>query len=137
MNKSQKHWQSALVSAIQSGKHEIVKHLIKIDSFDINAKDRCGWAPITVAAALSKDECLKFLLHHDKIDVNTKDSEWWTPLMYAVLHQSVGCVNMLLKHKDIDIYAKNILGDTCLDIAKRYTDKTFMNLIEKKCRQIA
>ena len=84
---------------------------------DVNAKDKCGWTPLHIAAIDGRTETVQALLKHkqmhEQIDVNAKNKYGWTPLHHAAYDGHAAVVQALLASK-ADVNAKDEDGRTPL-----------------------
>ncbi len=83
---------------------------------DINYHTENGLTPLHIITAKSFGKFLSLALDHDAdVNVKTIDS-LFTPLHFAAENGNVGTVKVLYWH-EADLNAKNILGQTALDMA--------------------
>ena len=103
---------------------EIVKFLLNIENFDVNAQDDKLATPLHYACK-GKIELMEELLKSDRIDVNAKDKDGLTPLLSVISKSSsvLERTKLLLQHKRIDVNATatitGISGTTPLHLAYR------------------
>ena len=106
---------SAFHLAVESGREEVVKMLV--DDYDINVKDRCGFAPLTLACRYGHYSIAVILLKKGA-DPNTVTSNQWTALHYACTNGYVDIVELLCRQYGANVHVVNNYGQTPLDAAQ-------------------
>ena len=105
--------ESPLMLAIIKGQNELAQTLMRRGA-DIN---KAGWAPLHYAATASNLDMIRVLLDKDAY-IDTQSPNETTPLMMAAQYGNEQAVLLLLQ-KGADPWAKNQLGLTPLDFARK------------------
>jgi cytohesin len=134
--------------AIRHHRKDVAKHFIEIGA-DINGIG----TPLNVAIEEGEKEIAELLILKNA-NVNLKDEEGKTPLHYAADYCKITAPKSETRRKEMEnelalaksmiellvqeganINAKDVYGNTPLDIAKRYNHKAILDLLEKaKCK---
>jgi len=120
---------TALFSAIESGKSEIVTVLIN-NGVNVNAKDSfLGTTALRIAVERNNIELTKLLLTAGANPNNQDSLLLLTPLYMAVVAKKVKIIKLLMKY-GADPQVKNSKGVSILDIAKQRGYKKIVKLFE-------
>jgi serine/threonine-protein phosphatase 6 regulatory ankyrin repeat subunit B len=106
---------TALGLAASTGSVEVVQALVANSWVDVNAKQRDGNTPLTIASAKGRSDIVRLLLAA-KADVSAADDAGKTALMFASANGRVEVVQALLAAKaDVDTRQRD--GSTALVLA--------------------
>lgn len=94
--------------AVQRGDIETIKALLKKNPELVNAKDRNGIPPLSIAAGYRFLDIVKFLIDNDA-DVNAKDNSGNTPLLYTIFNRNNAIAEALLSN-GADVNFRNNTG---------------------------
>lgn len=118
---------TSLHEAIKNGNTKCLKQLIKAGN-DINSKDKNGFPPIVIAAALGQKKCLEILIKA-KADIDervTHDAS--TALIHATKNGHKRCIKMLLK-AGADTSTKDNNDKTAKEYAHNFAHKDCESLL--------
>ncbi len=104
-----------LINAIRKGHLNVVQSFIEL-KYNLNAKNKLGDSPLTVAAGAGNFEVVKLLLEAGA-DINIQDSGGLTPLMWAAKKGHKKVVN-LLKQYGADLTIKDKQENSALTYAQ-------------------
>ncbi|MGZ3768162.1 MAG: ankyrin repeat domain-containing protein [Bdellovibrio sp.] len=121
---------SALYYAITNEEHEIAKLLIDSGA-DLNSLNEIDDTALILASSVNDANTMKLILQKDPNLINKANKEGKTPLMEAARHGSSETVKILLS-AGADKLAKNELGKTSLDIAKKAQNHDVVRLLNAK-----
>lgn len=91
--------------------------LFKGNVININATDKDGWTPLSLAAQDGHEAVVKSLLNSDIVDADSKNGEGRTPLSWAAQSGQEGVLKLLLDSDIVDTNSKDIEGQTPLLLA--------------------
>ncbi|KAL0277456.1 UNVERIFIED_CONTAM: hypothetical protein PYX00_004724 [Menopon gallinae] len=103
--------------ACRKGNLDLLQELIDAQACP-NVQDNAGWTPLHDSVAYKRIEVVRFLLENGA-RVNTPGHENTTALHLAVTDGQTEIVQLLLKY-GADKNARNIYGETPMDIIKKY-----------------
>ncbi len=103
---------------IIAGDYEGLEKLAK-DGVDINAPDRHGMTPASLAASHGSIKCLEALAKYTKNDINAPDNWGETPAFRAAYKGHPKCLEVLIKHTKKDINTPDHLRSTPAHSAAR------------------
>ncbi|MEG1500051.1 MAG: ankyrin repeat domain-containing protein, partial [Clostridia bacterium] len=106
------------VAAQDSRRQDALLMLLKNGS-DINSQDARGWTPVFQAINSMNYGMVRILI---KADANLKleNFEGETPLMRCVRRGRKDYLWALLGSGKVNIYSRNFLGETALDLARKF-----------------
>jgi len=115
--------------AARTGNIEIVKLLVKHGA-NPNGKS-LGKTALHNATIFGRTEIVSILLSCDDIDLNAReDGTGYTALHLAVQHERPDIISILLK-QGIRSDIKDHVGNTALDLASHFTDKSMTVLLQE------
>lgn len=105
----------ALVKAIETGRLDIVAHLVE-NGADVNARDIIPYRkwPILLDAVMRGNLDMVRYLVESGANITVTDDYGRTALMNAVIFKRLDIVKYLIEEKGMDIDAKNIYGHTAI-----------------------
>ena len=127
VDKKAKDGTTPLIAAAENQLNQAMELLLEHKA-NVNAQDEEGGTPLLCAIRNANADIVEILLKHDA-DVNISDKLCRTPLMWGVHKKNPAIVNLLLANKKININAKNIKGETALDIAKNFAGEELEKLL--------
>ena len=108
---------SCLYVAAENEKLDIVDHVLKLKSLDINQKRMNGRTPLFIAAINGHISVVKQLVENgSNIDLEVKENEGMTPLLGSCFVGRVEIVKYLVD-KGADLFATTNDGTNCLILA--------------------
>lgn len=107
---------SPLILAIEMGRNEFVKRLLK-NNCDPNRADSEGLTPLMHAVINNNSEAFKLLLENEQLDVNQVDTHLVTALMYATANSRFDMIQPLLE-KGASAILESEQKKTAIDYAK-------------------
>ena len=114
--------------AARTGNIEIVRLLVKYRA-NPNGKS-IGKTALHNAAIFGRTEIVRILVYCEDIDLNVQeDGTGYTVLHYAVQHERPDIISILLK-QGIRSDIKDRVGNTALDLASHFTDKSMTVLLQ-------
>ncbi|MDO4768810.1 MAG: ankyrin repeat domain-containing protein [Brachymonas sp.] len=122
--------ESPLMLAIITGQDELTKQLIARGA----AVNKHGWAPLHYAATKGNIAIMQLLLDHDAF-IDTEAPNRTTPLMMAAQYSGNEKAVQFLLEQGADPWAKNQLGMTALDFARRGANPGIIQAIQNAQRQ--
>ncbi|MDO4795658.1 MAG: ankyrin repeat domain-containing protein [Brachymonas sp.] len=122
--------ESPLMLAIITGQDDLAKQLIAQGA----AVNKHGWAPLHYAATKGNIAMMQLLLDHDAF-IDTESPNRTTPLMMAAQYSGNEKAVQLLLQQGADPWAKNQLGMTALDFARRGANPNIIQTIQNAQRQ--
>lgn len=93
--KQQRVSEEALFAAAQEDNAEKIKELIQKEKVNVNARNKYGKTPLSIAASFGSNNALRELLRHNP-DINLPNKDGWTPLKKAADHGLLESVQLLL-----------------------------------------
>lgn len=111
------------------GESMLVLRMLLDSGADVNASDKAGETPLTVAAKLGKTAVLKMLLD-SRADVNAPGEGGETPLMVAARFGKTANVEFLLA-AGADVNVRTPGGETALLLAQAYHHREIADLLER------
>ncbi|KFY79296.1 hypothetical protein V499_01712 [Pseudogymnoascus sp. VKM F-103] len=97
--------------------YDLLRRLCKGNAVNMNATDKDGWTPLSLAARDGHEALLKSLLDSDIVDVDLKNGEGRTPLSWAAENGHEAVLKLLLDSDIVDINSKDRVGQTPLSFA--------------------
>ena len=98
-------------SAVKNGDLERVKYLLSQDMSLLNAREKIGHTPLSLAAAYGRYDIFKFLLEQGA-DVNNITSTNTTPMHSACMHDNTEMIELLFEYgADSCLKVKDIFGE--------------------------
>lgn len=122
--------ESPLMLAIITGQDDWAKQLIARGA----AVNKHGWAPLHYAATKGNIAIMQLLLDHDAF-IDTESPNRTTPLMMAAQYSGNEKAVQFLLEQGADPWAKNQLGMTALDFARRGANPGIIQTIQNAQRQ--
>jgi ankyrin repeat protein len=118
----------AFFDAVKSGDKEAVAMSIK-EGFNINAKDKDGYAALLIAAEKGDPDMVRLLIEKGA-DVNAKDKDGYTALMYVAYTGNIEIAKILIKNgADVNVRDKD--GWTALMFARMGKKADITELLRK------
>jgi ankyrin repeat protein len=105
---------TALVTAIVSGRTDVVRWLLEIDGLDVNHADATGAAALHHAARLGSVAAVEALMSYPGADWIAQDHLGRTPLMDAARHGNARVVEALLRSADAGVNMVDVDRRTAL-----------------------
>jgi ankyrin repeat protein len=130
VDKKAKDGTTPLIAAAENQLNQTVKLLLEHKA-NVNAQDEEGGTPLLCAIRNANADTVQILLKHDA-DVNISDKLGRSPLMWGLHKKNPTIVNLLLANKKININAKNIKGETALDIAKNFAVEALEKILVER-----
>ncbi|KAK1579705.1 uncharacterized protein LY79DRAFT_652008, partial [Colletotrichum navitas] len=96
---------------------KLLQFIIEHTEAKIDAKNRAGETPLSLAARRGNKAIIIILLDTGKVDVNSRNNYSWTPLSWAARHGHKGVVKILLDTGKVDINSRDNYGQTPLYLA--------------------
>ena len=116
--------------AAMSGRYEMVKLLVNLDTI-IDAKDhKIGWTPLHCAAENGHTAVVKLLLNRGAKFEETDDKVGWTPLHFAAMKGHWEIVKALLR-RNANVNAKDNIGWTPLHFAAMNAQRVVVEQLRK------
>lgn len=122
--------ESPLMLAIITGQDELAKQLIGRGA----AVNKKGWTPLHYAATKGNIGIMQLLLDQDAF-IDTESPNRTTPLMMAAQYSGNEKAVQFLLQQGADPWAKNQLGLTALDFARRGANPGIIQAIQNAQRQ--
>lgn len=120
-----------LIRACIFGHADIVELLLKDSRVNINEGDKYERTAFSYACESGQVDIVKLMLADDKIDVNKANNRGWTPLMKACGNGNIEIVQYILASgKEVNINAKNMVGKTAANLAKKANKSSIGKLLE-------
>jgi len=135
VNAKYKDGRTALIEAVTYGQTKIVPMLIEKGA-DVNEKDKDGRTALIWASWEGHMDIVSMLLKMSiipplkAIDIDAKDKHHNTAFIEASWNGRINIVKILLE-KGVNVNAKNSLGNTALELARKYGHTEIVSLIKK------
>ncbi|KFZ03367.1 hypothetical protein V502_11004 [Pseudogymnoascus sp. VKM F-4520 (FW-2644)] len=93
--------------------YDLLRRLFKVNAININATDKDGWTPLSLAARDGHEALLESLLDSDIVDADSKNGVGRTPLSWAAANGHEAVVKLLIV-KGSNLEAGDVHGETPL-----------------------
>ena len=117
-----------LYIACINGHLNATKYFISEKNCDPNSRGQNGFTPLHYASQGGHLNIIKYLITELGCDPSMVDHNSRTFLHWASYYGHISVVQWLLHNTQVDIMAKDIKGDTCIDLAKHHYE--ILNILE-------
>ncbi|OBT79642.1 hypothetical protein VF21_01285 [Pseudogymnoascus sp. 05NY08] len=107
----------------------LLRRLFKGNAINMNATDKDGWTPLSLAARDGHEAFLKLLLDSDIVDADLKNGEGRTPLSWAAENGQEAVLKLLLDSDIVDTNSKDRVGRTPLSFAAENGHEAIVKLL--------
>ncbi|RPA97780.1 ankyrin [Choiromyces venosus 120613-1] len=132
-----------LITAAENGHLEIVRYLLRRRDINVEVRSWSAKTALCWAAGGGNLDMVKLLLEEGGASVNLSCGCWYapwsggeltslllTPLHFAAIGGHLSVVQFLVKCEGVDINARDALGDSPLDYARRGKDKKIVRMLK-------